>query len=332
MSRIAVIGGGSWGTVLGDLLARKGHVVTIWAYEPEVVEALNQRHENPVYLPGRPVAGALRATGNAAQAAAEAEFVVLAPPSHVFRQVFTAVAPGLGRKSVVVSATKGFEPVSLKLLSDVVQELAPATSIAILSGPSFADEVYARRPTALVAASREASCAAAVRAAFATAELRVYEHQDIVGVQLGGALKNVIAVAAGMLDALDLGANARAALITRGLAEMARLGQAMGAETQTFAGLTGMGDLVLTTTGAQSRNRALGVAVAQGQTLDGWRAEHRSVAEGAETSRSAVALGRRHGVELPICEQVYRILFEGQDPRQAVTELMERTPKAEGGS
>lgn len=332
MSRIAVIGAGSWGTVLGDLLARKGHAVTIWAYEPEVVDGLNGRHENPVYLPGRPIAEALRATGNAADAVVGAELVVLAPPSHAFRQVFTAVAPALRRGTVVVNATKGFEPVSLKLLSEVVEELAPAASIAILSGPSFADEVYARQPTAVVAASRHAPSAAAVRTAFATAELRVYEHQDIVGVQLGGALKNVIAVAAGMLEGLGLGANARAALITRGLAEMARLGVAMGAETQTFAGLTGMGDLVLTTTGAQSRNRALGVAVARGQTLEAWRAEHRAIAEGAETSRSAVALGRRHDVELPICEQVYRILFEGQDLRQAVTELMERTPKAEGGS
>ena len=327
-----MIGAGSWGTVLGDLLARKGHTVTIWAYEPEVVEGLNQRHENPVYLPGRALAGSLLATRNAPEAVSGAELVVLAPPSHVFRQVFAAIAPALTPGSVVVNATKGFEPGSLKLLSEVVEEMAPTVSIAILSGPSFADEVYARQPTALVAASRNAPSAAAVRAAFTTAELRVYEHRDIVGVQLGGALKNVIAVAAGMLEGLGLGANARAALITRGLAEMARLGQAMGAETQTFAGLTGMGDLVLTTTGAQSRNRALGVAVAQGGTLETWRAGHRSVAEGAETSRSAVALGRRYGVELPICEQVYRILFEQQDPRQAVTELMERTPKMEGGS
>ena len=332
MSRIAVVGAGSWGTVLADLLARKGHSVTIWAYEPEVAQGLNRRHENPVYLPGRPVAEALRATADAAEAVVGADLVVLAPPSHAFRPVFATVAPALRSGSVVVSATKGFEPGSLKLLSDVVEELAPAASIVILSGPSFADEVYARQPTAVVAASRDATSTTAVRAAFTTAELRVYGHHDIVGVQLGGALKNVIAVAAGMLEGLGLGANARAALITRGLAEMARLGQAMGAEAQTFAGLTGMGDLVLTTTGAQSRNRGLGMAIARGQTLDGWRAEHRSVAEGAETSRSAVALGRRHGVELPICEQVYRILFERQDPRQAVTELMERAPKAEGGS
>lgn len=332
MSAIAVIGAGSWGTVLGDLLARNGHRVALWAYEPEVVDAINRRHENALYLPGRTLVEGLRATGSASDAVAEANLVVLAPPSHVFRSVLAGVAPGLRRGTVIVNATKGFEPVSLKLLSEVVEELAPAASVAILSGPTFADEVHARQPTAVVAASRNAASAAAVQEAFATSELRVYVQRDVVGVQLGGALKNVIAVAAGMLDGLGLGANARAALITRGLAEMSRLGQAMGAEPQTFAGLAGMGDLVLTATGAQSRNRALGLAVAQGQTLDRWRAEHRAVAEGAETSRSAVALGRRHGVELPICEQVYRILFEGHDPRQAVAELMERTPKSEGGS
>lgn len=330
MTTAAVIGAGNWGTALADLLARKGNSVRLWAFEPEVVDAINARHENPLYLAGRPLAPSLVATGDAAAAAAAADLVVLAPPSHVFRKVLVGVGPGIRPGALVVSATKGVEPETLALLTSVVAEVVPAARVGVLSGPSFAEEVHARQPTAVVAASSDAGVAREVQEAFSTPEFRVYAHHDVIGVQLGGALKNVIAIATGILEGLGLGLNTRAAVITRGLAEMTRLGQAMGADPQTFAGLAGMGDLVLTATGSLSRNHALGLALAAGRSLDEWKAAHRTVAEGAESARAAVALGSRHGVDLPICAQVHRILFEGQPARQAVPELMGRSLKVEG--
>ncbi|MGB7211902.1 MAG: NAD(P)H-dependent glycerol-3-phosphate dehydrogenase [Gemmatimonadales bacterium] len=330
MTIAAVIGAGNWGTALADLLARNGHTVRLWAFEPDVVATINARHENPLYLSGLPLAPTITATGEAPPAARDADIVVVAVPSHVFRTVVTGLAPAVGPGASIVIATKGLEPGTLALLSDVAAEILPRNPVVVLSGPSFAEEVYRRQPTAVVAASTDAAAAMRVQGAFSTREFRVYVRHDVVGVQLGGALKNVIAIAAGMLEGLSLGYNARAALITRGLAEIARLGQAMGADPLTFAGLAGMGDLVLTATGALSRNRALGMAIAEGKTLDEWRAGHRTVAEGAETARVAVALAARHEVDLPICSQVHRILYEGQDAKQAAVELMERSLKSEG--
>lgn len=330
MTIAAVIGAGNWGTALADLLARKGATVRLWAYEPEVVAGINARHENPLYLAGRPLAPSLTATGDAVAAVTGADLVLLAPPSHVFRKVATGVSGGIREGALVVSATKGVELSSLALLTTVLEEVTPRGRIAVLSGPSFAEEVHARQPTAVVAASRDEATAREVQEAFATPEFRVYAHHDVVGVQLGGALKNVIAIATGILDGLGLGLNTRAAVITRGLAEMTRLGQAMGADPATFAGLAGIGDLVLTATGSLSRNHSLGLALAEGKSLEEWKAGHRSVAEGAEGARAAVALSRRHGVDLPICTQVHRILFEGQAARQAVPELMGRALKVEG--
>jgi glycerol-3-phosphate dehydrogenase (NAD(P)+) len=330
VTTVAVIGAGNWGTALADLLARNGHPVRLWAFEPDVVAAINAQHENPLYLSGVPLAPALTATGDAPAAVRAAELVVIAVPSHVFRTVVTGLAPSVRPGALLTIATKGLEPGSLALLSAVTAEILPGHRIVVLSGPSFAEEVYRRRPTAVVAASVDAAAAQAVQGAFSNREFRVYVQHDVVGVQLGGALKNVIAIAAGMLEGLGLGHNAQAALITRGLAEISRLGQAMGADPLTFAGLAGLGDLVLTTTGSLSRNRALGLSVAEGKTLDQWRAAHRTVAEGAETARVAVALAERHRVDLPICTQVHRILYEGQDVKQAAVELMERSLKAEG--
>ena len=329
MSRIAVLGAGSWGTTLADLLARKGHEVRIWAHEAEVVESINLVHENTVFLPGCPLAGDLRAMNSATEAVSGAAVVVAVAPSHVFRQVVTQARPGMEPRALVVSATKGIEPGSLLLMSQVLAELLPAHPIAALSGPSFALEVYQGQLTAVVAAARNAETAAAVQEVFATPRFRVYSNRDSIGVELAGAVKNVIAIAAGILEGLGLGNNPRAALITRGLAEITRLGVAMGADPLTFAGLAGMGDLILTTTGALSRNRALGVALAQGHSLAEHQATHRSVAEGATTARAALALAARAGVELPICGQVSAILFDGKPARQAVAELMERTLKAE---
>ena len=329
MSRVAVLGAGSWGTTLADLLARKGHDVRLWAYEPEVVEAVNASHVNPLFLPESPLAPSLRASSDAAETVANAELVLSAAPSHVVRSVIGGVAGAMPGDAIVVSATKGIELDTLCLMSDIMAALVPGQRFAALSGPSFAQEVYEGQPTAVVAASADEGVARTVQQAFSTPRFRVYTNRDVVGVELAGALKNVIAVAAGMLEGLGLGHNPRAALITRGLAEIARLGGAMGAHPQTFAGLAGMGDLILTTTGSLSRNRALGLALGQGDTLDAYRARHRSVAEGANTSRAAAALAQRKGVEMPITVKVCEILFGGKSARDSVPELMERDLKAE---
>jgi glycerol-3-phosphate dehydrogenase (NAD(P)+) len=328
--RVAVVGAGSWGTTLADLLARNGHGVRLWAREPEVVTSVNQRRENELFLPGSPLADGLEARSSVAEAVRGAELVVSAPPSYAVRDLAGEIAEGLGRSRVpVVSVSKGLEPGTHHLLSEVLAEVLPGCPIVALSGPTFAREVYAHQPSALVAASRDGGAAEDAQAAFSNAYFRVYTSDDIVGVQLGGALKNVIAVAAGILVGLKLGHNALAALITRGLAEIARLGAAMGADPMTFAGLAGLGDLFLTSTGDLSRNRSLGIELGQGRPLEEILAQRRTVAEGVNTVRAAVELAEREGVELPIAREVQRILFEGKSPRQAVTALMERALKPE---
>lgn len=329
MTAVAVLGAGSWGTTLADLLARKGQAVRLWAHEPEVVVAIAEQHENPVFLPGCSLAPSLRVTEDPIQAVNGAEMIVTVAPSHVLRSVVERARPGIGRGAIIVSATKGMEPGTLEFMSAVLQETLPGHAVAALSGPSFALEVFQRQPTAVVAAAEREETAEAVQSVFATPRFRVYSNRDMVGVELAGALKNVIAIAAGILEGLGLGHNPRAALITRGLAEMTRLGLAMGANPLTFAGLAGMGDLILTSTGALSRNRALGTALAAGETLAQYTATHRSVAEGVNTARAALELATRREVELPICAQVASILFDGKPPRQAVEDLMERALKPE---
>jgi glycerol-3-phosphate dehydrogenase (NAD(P)+) len=329
VSSIAVLGGGSWGTTLADLLARKSESVRLWAYEPEVVDAINRTHENRYFLPGFSLAPSLAACAEATDAVTGASVIVSASPSHAVRAVVRRIAGAVTPGTLVVSATKGIETETLALMSAVFAECLPQARFAALSGPSFALEVCQGQPTAVVAAALELDTARDAQRIFATPTFRVYSGQDVVGVELAGALKNVIAIAAGILEGLGLGHNPRAAVITRGLAEITRLGIAMGADPLTFAGLAGMGDLVLTTTGSLSRNRALGMALAGGQTLEQYRAAHRSVAEGANTSRAGVALGRRLGVELPIVEKVSEVLFSGKPPREAVTELMARELKSE---
>ena len=329
MTSVAVLGAGSWGTTLADLLARKGDEVRLWAFEPEVVEAINRDRENPLFLPGVSLSPGIRALGDARQAVAGAEVIVSAPPSHVVRAVIGGLGGAVAPDALVVSATKGIETDTLALMSQVFAESLPANRFAALSGPSFAAEVCAGQPTAVVAAARDAATAEAAQRIFATPTFRVYRNLDVIGVELAGALKNVIAVAAGIAEGLGMVHNPRAALITRGLAEITRLGVAMGADPLTFAGLAGMGDLVLTATGGLSRNRTLGVALAQGQSFEQYRATHRSVAEGANTSRAGAALGARLGIELPIIEQVCEVLFRDKPPREAITELMGRELKSE---
>ncbi|HEV8600101.1 MAG TPA: NAD(P)H-dependent glycerol-3-phosphate dehydrogenase [Gemmatimonadales bacterium] len=329
MTAIAVLGAGSWGTTLADLLARKGHEVRLWAHEQEVVDFVNRTHENPLFLPDAPLAPSLRAFADPGDAVAGAQILLCAAPSHAARSVLTLARKRAGADALLVSATKGVETGTLEFMSQVAAQVLPDLRFVALSGPTFALEVYQRQPTAIVAASADPAASRAAQEVFATGYLRVYSNTDVLGTEIGGALKNVIAIAAGVLEGLGLGNNPRAALLTRGLAEMARLGQSLGADPQTFAGLAGMGDLILTSCGALSRNRALGVALAQGQSLVAYTERHRSVAEGVNTARAAVALARRAGIELPISTKVNQLLFEGMPPRQAILELMERTPKPE---
>jgi glycerol-3-phosphate dehydrogenase (NAD(P)+) len=329
MTLVAVLGAGSWGTTLANLLALKGDTVRIWAYEPEVVQAINREHQNSVFLPGVPLHPGLRAYDDAREAAADVPVIVSAAPSHAVRSVIERLRDGIKPDTLVVSATKGIETNTLALMSAVFQECLPEVRFAALSGPSFASEVCQGQPTLVVAASTTETAAREAQRIFATPTFRVYSHDDVIGVELAGALKNVIAIAAGILEGLGMGHNPRAALITRGLAEITRLGVALGASPLTFAGLAGMGDLILTATGSLSRNRALGIALAQGQTFEKYQAQHRSVAEGANTSRAGAALGARMGVELPIIEKVGEVLFSGKPAREGISELMARELKSE---
>ena len=328
--RCAVIGAGAWGTALADLLARNGHAVALWAREPEVVSSVNAQHENTVFLAGATLHDGVVAHAELARACTGAELVLFATPSHVLRGIARDAAPAVAADATIVVATKGVERETLAVMSDVLAQQFPAHAIVALSGPSFAAEVVARQPTAVVAASRTAAAAAMVQRALSGDDFRVYTHDDVIGVELGGALKTVIAVATGIAEGLGMGFNARAALITRGLAEMTRLGVKMGASPLTFAGLAGMGDLVLTCTGALSRNRSLGVEIARGVSLDEALATRHTVAEGVMTTHSARALAVREGIEMPIVTAVYRILFEHQPPRAAIGELMRRELRAEG--
>jgi glycerol-3-phosphate dehydrogenase (NAD(P)+) len=329
VTAVAVLGAGSWGTTLANLLACKGERVRIWAYEAEVVAAINRDRENPLFLPGVRLAASLRAEADPRVAVSGADVVVSVPPSHAVRSVVRQVADTLAPGTLVISATKGIEADTFALMSQVYAECAPAARFAVLSGPSFAVEVCQGQPTAVVAAAADAGTARDAQQVFATPVFRVYTGQDVIGVELAGALKNVIAIAAGILEGLGFGHNPRAALITRGLAEITRLGLAMGADPLTFAGLAGMGDLVLTTTGSLSRNRTLGVALGAGQSLEEYRHTHRTVAEGVNAARAGAALGARHGVELPIVHQVCEVLFSGKPPRDGVAELMGRELKPE---
>jgi glycerol-3-phosphate dehydrogenase (NAD(P)+) len=329
MTLVAVLGAGSWGTTLANLLAAKGDTVRLWAYEPEVADAINRDHENPVFLPGVRLEPGLRAYADPRDAVMDVPVIVSAPPSQAVRSVLTRIADVVRPGTLAVSATKGIETDSLALMSAVFEQCLPQVRFAALSGPSFATEVCQGQPTLVVAASRDASTARDAQRLFSTSRFRVYSHDDVIGVELAGALKNVIAIAAGILEGLGMGHNPRAALITRGLAEITRLGVALGANPLTFAGLAGMGDLILTTTGDLSRNRGLGVALARGETLEQYRAAHRSVAEGANTSKAGVALGRRSGVELPITQKVCEVLFSGKPAREGIAELMARELKPE---
>ena len=327
--RAAVIGAGAWGTALAHVLATAGHEVRVWAREGDVVGHLNAQRTNPRFLPGVVLHPGLRADGAMPAVLEGAGLVVFVAPSHVLRAVVRTAAPAVPADATCVVATKGIERETLALMSDVVAEELPGRPVVALSGPSFALEVARDMPTAVVAASRDGAAAACVQHAMSSPAFRVYTNDDVTGVEVGGALKNVMAVATGVAEGVGLGLNARAALITRGLAEIARLGLALGARPETFAGLAGLGDLVLTCTGHLSRNRSVGLEVGRGRALADVLAGTESVAEGVTTTRSAMALAARASVEMPIVAAVARILFDGQDPRRALADLMGRDLRPE---
>ena len=329
---VAVIGAGSWGTALADLLAKKDVPTLLWSHEPDIAEAINSAARNPRYLPDLALDRRLRATADLESAARGAEVIVSVSPSHVVREVMARIAGHIRPEALVISASKGIENGTLLTMDGVLREVLPrpaAEGAVYLSGPSFALEVCQEHPTAVTAASQSPESSARAQDLFQTSFFRVYTSSDVVGVELGGALKNVVAIAAGVVEGLGLGHNTLAALITRGLAEITRLGVVMGADPTTFAGLAGMGDLVLTCTGGLSRNRSVGVELGRGRSLEDILGEMSMVAEGVRTTRSARDLARRTGTPMPIVEEMAAVLFEGRDPRAAVEKLMLREPKAE---
>jgi glycerol-3-phosphate dehydrogenase (NAD(P)+) len=331
-SPIAIIGAGGWGTALAATMARADRIVRLWAYEPDLVETILATRENPLYLPGHRIPAAVAVTNTIETAMERSAIVIIAVPSHLFRPVIDRMLPALNRDMIFVSATKGIENGSLMRMSEVIidtigSQFAP--KVAALSGPTFASEVAAGEPTALVAASISEEVRTLVQRELSTPRFRLYTNPDIVGVEIGAAVKNIIAIAAGVVEGLGLGSNTTAALITRGLAEITRLAVACGGRRETLSGLAGLGDLVLTAYGPLSRNRQVGVALAQGRSIDDITSSMRMVAEGVKTARSTVELARHLGVEMPIVNKMYSVLYEGLKPQDALNDLMERKLREE---
>ena len=325
--RVSVVGGGAWGTALGSHCARAGLPVRMWVREPEVAAAITERHENPAFLPGVELPGELQAVSGLGEALEDAEIVLVVVPSEYSRRIYREMSPLLPAGAALVSATKGLEMDTLQRMSEVAGEEAPAHPVAVISGPSFALEVARALPTAIVAASHNHAVAQSIQHALSTRAFRVYSSEDVIGVELAGALKNVIAIAAGIVDGLGYGHNTLAGLITRGLAEISRLAGALGGRPETLAGLAGLGDLVLTCTGALSRNRRVGQGLGRGLSLA--EASAGLVAEGVRTTLAACALAEREGIEMPIAGQMKAVLYDGKASREALEELMLRSLKRE---
>lgn len=328
MSYIAVIGAGSWGTTLASMLSKKGFDVVIWAREREIVESINNLKENPVYLPGIPLHENLNCTDDLFEAVKKARFIVNVVPTQFIRSVFSQLKNKINGESIIVSASKGIEKKTLKTPSQILNEIFEK-NIYVLSGPTFAIEVAKEKPTAVTISGYERKERLLLQEIFNTSYFRVYEHDDPIGSEIGGAIKNVIAIASGICDALDLGNNARAALITRGLHEIMRLGRRMGAKEITFSGLSGLGDLFLTCTSTLSRNYTVGFRLGRGESLEEISQSMRSVAEGVETSLSAMELSNKLGIEMPITEQVYQVIYQRKNPKEAAKDLMNRALKPE---
>lgn len=328
MGYISVIGAGSWGTTLAHLLSEKGFDISLWIYEESLAEEIKRTRINSLYLPDISLPDNIRVTHRIDEAVAKARYVLNVVPSQHTRSIFKEAFSYMPTDAVVVSAAKGIERGTLMTVSSVLKEIS-GRSVAVLSGPSFAKEVVKKMPTAVTLAAEGKETGLLLQEIFNTNHFRVYTHDDIIGAELGGALKNVMAIASGISDGLGLGHNARAALITRGLAEIKRLGAAMGAKKETFAGLSGLGDLVLTCTGPLSRNYTTGIKLAQGMKIADILSQTRMVSEGVATAESAYQLSKKYNIEMPIVEQVYRVLYEGKGPAVAAHDLMSRALKAE---
>jgi glycerol-3-phosphate dehydrogenase (NAD(P)+) len=330
--KIGVVGAGSWGTALTDLLANKGYLIDLWAYEKEVVEQITIHKENKYFLPGFTLSDNITASNDLQKVVAGKDLVLIVVPSHVMRETTREISGRLSSGTIVVSDSKGIENKTHLSMSGVITEVLPEISerqLAAISGPSFAKEVVKRFPTVVTVASKNSDTADLVQQIFATSYFRVYSSDDMLGVELGGSVKNVIAIAAGVIDGLGLGLNTRAALITRGMTEIRRLGVKLGANPRTFTGLAGFGDLVLTCTGTLSRNHSVGKEIGEGKKLKEILAEMRMVAEGVKTAKSVYNLSRKIGVEMPISHETYRILYEDVPPKEAVYRLMTRDLKKE---
>lgn len=330
--RIGVVGAGSWGTALANLLAEKGYVIDLWVYESELIEGILQTRENALYLPGAKLSKRLAPIGNIEQVVRGKDLILNVVPSHLVRSVTQNFASFLGDNTILVSASKGIENETFLTMSRVFKDVVPTLNmhqIAVLSGPSFAKEVVAGLPTAVSVASSSLETAQRVQTVFSTPQFRAYTNDDVIGVELGGAVKNVIALAAGIIDGLKLGLNTRAALITRGQTEIRRLGLKMNANPRTFTGLAGMGDLILTCTGDLSRNHTVGKRIGQGETLAAILADMRMVAEGVKTAKSVYNLSKKLDVEMPICHAIYKVLYEELSPLKALQGLMTRDLKYE---
>ena len=322
---IAVIGAGSWGTAIAWLLGGKGYNVKIWAYEKEVSEGINRGHKNPLYLTQVLLPEKVKATSDIGSAVEGAEIVAIVVPSHTFREVVSRLSSNISEDIVIVTCTKGIETETGMLMSDILREVLPNVDegrFTYLSGPSFAVEVAAGMPTSVVIAGKDPTSTRFVQQVFRTERFVTFTHRDVVGVELGGALKNVIAIAAGMSDGLGLGANARATIITRGLYEMMKVGEVFGAEPITFSGLSGMGDLVLTATSKTSRNYTLGFDLGCGGDADELIHRSRMVAEGVKTAKAVHEIKERHRLHLPICEEVYNVIYKRKDVEDAVRDLL----------
>jgi glycerol-3-phosphate dehydrogenase (NAD(P)+) len=334
VSRIAILGGGSWGTGLSVVLghSRRKHEIRIWVRESSIAESIEQSRENLTYLPGIPIPSCVQASTDIGEVLREAQIVIGAVPSAHARSVYLQAVPHALPETAIVSATKGLEPATHLRMSEVIEQafaLKFIPRIAVLSGPSFALEAARGEPTAVVLASKDRALAAFLQEEFASSSFRLYTNEDVTGVELAGAMKNVVAIAAGACQGVGLGANSQAALVTRGLAEMARLTVALGGKPETLSGLAGMGDLVLTCNGVLSRNRHVGLELGRGRQLQDILAEMKMVAEGVGTAEALLALAREHHIELPITEQVHSILHLGNSPRDAIRAIMERPLKSE---
>jgi glycerol-3-phosphate dehydrogenase (NAD(P)+) len=329
LKNLAIIGGGSWGTALAIVLAPRFSRVTLWVYESDLAARMVSGRINDIYLPGCPIPTTVDITADLASALDGAEIVLSVMPSHLARGLYQRMLPWLNENLLFVSATKGLENHSLLRITEVIREVVGTSRVAVISGPSFAREVACFEPTAVVAAATEPGVAETVQAAFSGPTFRVYTSSDPIGVEIGGSIKNVVAIGAGVLHGMGLGHNAMAALITRGLAEMTRLAVAMGGRPQTLAGLAGLGDLVLTCTGDLSRNRTVGIELARGRKLDEIVTSMKMVAEGVKTTDAAVDLAKRYSVEMPIAGQMHQMLHAGASPQEAIRRLMERSLKGE---